>query len=130
MLTEIDGKVFKIYFKREVVSKTHVVERGPGFTAEVKRRWVNTTAYLESDEITYSGKSSCDPFDVFIKEKGRTLALKDAMKELPESFRKEVWKAYHNRFPDTEIQDIFAVLELIEKKFSLEAGALTSQIPH
>lgn len=58
-----------------------------------------TYCYLEDMEgnLVRVGKSKCSIKDLFNKEVGRKISLKDAVSVLPRSERTEIWNAYHNR---------------------------------
>lgn len=132
MFVTLNSKKYKLFFRKKTISKKHIVEKGPGYEASITRRWIETKAIIEGEGETLIGVSVCQPMDVFVKEKGRTLALAKALEPFNRKDRNVFWEAYHNRFPERESIEIGIVgfLERLETEFKLEPGAFTSQIPN
>ena len=132
MFVTLNSKKYKLYFRKKVISKKHVVDKGPGYEASITRRWIETKAIIETEGETFSGTAVCQPMDVYVKEKGRTLALAKALESFDRKDRNVFWEAYNNRFPESNSVELSIVdfLATLEAEFKLQPGAFTSQIPN
>ncbi len=131
MLIEANGIVYKLYFRRNTKVRKHKIDSGPGYSVTVQKREVATTAILEceSEGTSYVGMSVCGIFDVFNKETGRVLAMKDAMKDIPREVREIIWARYHDRKTNVLSPDsILVLLTKIEALSGLPQGTLTSHL--
>ena len=133
MLIEANGVVYKLYFRRNTKIKRHVVDSGPGYSAVLNKREITTTAILEYKDgeeiITLQGKAVCGILDVFSKETGRVLALKDALKGTPRETREIIWNRYHGRKSNNlDAKSILVLLTRVEALTGLPAGTLTSHL--
>jgi len=52
---------------------------------------------VENGTMKVVGLSACSPLDAFVREKGRCVALTDALKDLGRAERAVIWKLYHDR---------------------------------
>lgn len=128
ILIEIGSTIHKLYFEFKKREREQVVESGPGYKASIKRRTITTTAYLESNGVTISGKAVCDEHDVFTKEQGRVIAMKDLLKDLDKEARTFIWYKYHGRKSSNHLKDLIAVLAAVEHVQGLTQGTLTNHI--
>jgi hypothetical protein len=131
MFVTLNSKKYKLYFRKKVISKKHVIDKGPGYEYSITRRWIETKAIIETEVETFFGIAVCQPMDAFSKEKGRTLALAKALESFDRKDRNVFWETYHNRCPKSNSNEMTIVdfLATLEDEFKLQPGALTSQIP-
>jgi len=71
--------------------------REPEGKLSKKIRRITLALVKDQGEIIASGESRCSIKDIFNKETGRILALREATKDLSKELKEQVWKKYVNR---------------------------------
>ena len=91
-----EGK-FKIFFGRVKEVRVEKFRPSPGVVVSIERRYISTIVNIQNDEKSYIGASTCNPEDVFVKETGRVLALKNVSKHFDKEDRTKIFDAYYGR---------------------------------
>lgn len=97
-----NGNSYEIDFQYDNLYEEEVHQPTSKVYIYIRKLVIQTTARVFVNRIKFApfcfGYSRCQPEDRFIKETGRTLALKDAVKNLDDhELRTRIYECYFNR---------------------------------